>query len=81
VVNEIASLPQEYVYFVDDETFTNAKRMRRLAEILIDRGIKKKYLSWARSNTICSHPDLFKLWKKAGLELVYIGFESLEEKI
>lgn len=80
VVDEITSLPQEYIYFVDDETFINAKRMWRLAEMLIERGIKKKYLSWARSDTICRHPDLFALWKRAGLELVYIGFESLEEK-
>lgn len=80
VVDEIASLPQEYIYFVDDETFINAKRMTQLAEMLIERGVKKKYLSWARSDTICRHPDLFALWKKAGLELVYVGFESLEEK-
>ena len=79
VVDEIASLPQEYVYFVDDETFINTRRMQRMAEMLIKRGIKKKYLSWARSDTVCRHPELFELWKKAGLEFVYIGFESLEE--
>jgi radical SAM superfamily enzyme YgiQ (UPF0313 family) len=42
--------------------------------------VKKKYLSWARSDTVCEHPDLFALWKKAGLEFVYIGFESLKEE-
>lgn len=80
VADEIASLPQEYVYFVDDETFINTKRMTELAEMLLERGVKKKYISWARSDTICRHPELFELWKKAGLEFVYIGFESLEEK-
>ena len=79
VVDEIASLDQEYVYFVDDETFVNTKRMRKMAEMLIERGVKKKYLSWARADTICKDPGLFELWKKAGLEFVYIGFESLEE--
>lgn len=80
VVNEIASLPQEYIYFVDDETFINTKRMQQIAELLIERGVKKKYLSWARSDTICKHPELFELWKMAGLEFVYIGFESLKEE-
>jgi radical SAM superfamily enzyme YgiQ (UPF0313 family) len=80
VVDEIASLPQEYIYFVDDETFINTKRMTRLAEMLIERGVRKKYLSWARSDTVCKHPELFSLWKKAGLEFVYIGFESLKEE-
>jgi len=79
VVDEIESLPQKYIYFVDDETFINTKRMFKMAEMLIERGVKKRYVSWARSDTICKHPELFELWKKAGLEFVYIGFESLEE--
>jgi radical SAM superfamily enzyme YgiQ (UPF0313 family) len=80
VVDEIASLPQKYIYFVDDETFINTKRMKRMAEMLIERGIEKKYLSWARSDTVCEHPELFALWKEAGLEFVYVGFESLREE-
>ena len=80
VVDEIDSLPQDYIYFVDDETFINAKRMKRMAEMLIERGVKKKYLSWARSDTVCKHPELFALWKEAGLEFVFVGFESLTEE-
>jgi radical SAM superfamily enzyme YgiQ (UPF0313 family) len=80
VVDEIASLPQEYIYFADDEAFINAKRMKRIAERLIERGVKKKYLSWARSDTVCENPELFALWKKVGLELVCVGFESLREE-
>ncbi len=79
VVEEIAGIPQKYIYFVDDETFINAKRMRRIAELLLERNIKKRYLSWARSDTICKNPELFELWQKAGLEMVYIGFESLQD--
>jgi radical SAM superfamily enzyme YgiQ (UPF0313 family) len=80
VVDEIAALPQEYIYFVDDEMFINAERCRRIAELLLERGIQKKYVSWARSDTICAQVDLFRLWKKAGLETLYVGIESLEEE-
>ena len=80
VVREIASLPQEYIYFVDDETFINTNRMKLIAERLIELGVKKKYISWARSDTVCKHPELFALWMNEGLEFVYIGFESLEGK-
>ena len=48
--------------------------------MLIERGVKKKYISWARSDTVCKHPDLFALWKRAGLEFAYVGFESLREE-
>jgi len=80
VVDEIASLKQEYIYFVDDEMFINVKRVTKIAELLLERGIKKRYISWARSDTICEHPELFKLWKKAGLSTLYVGLESMEEQ-
>lgn len=80
VVNEIASIKQDYIYFVDDEMFINAKRTEEIARLLIERGIKKRYISWARSDTICSHPELFKLWKQAGLSTLYVGMESMKQE-
>ena len=78
VVDELAALPQRCVYFVDDEMFINAERTRRIAELLLERGVRKEYTSWARSDTICRHPDLFALWKRAGLRLLYVGLESMD---
>ena len=79
VVDEIEALDQETIYFVDDEMFINAKRCIEIAELLLQRGVKKNYISWARSDTICANVEMFRLWKKAGLETLYIGIESLEE--
>ncbi|MCX5694863.1 MAG: radical SAM protein [Candidatus Omnitrophica bacterium] len=79
VVNEIASLKEEYIYFLDDEMFLNNQRCQQIAELLLKRGIKKKYISWARSDTIVKHPEIFKLWKQAGLSTVYVGLESMDE--
>lgn len=77
VVDEIARLPEDHVYFVDDENFISKERMTRIAELLIERGIRKKYISWARSDTIVRHPELFALWKRAGLSMVYVGLEAM----
>ena len=77
VVDEIAQVPQEHIYFVDDEMFINASRAEAIARLLIERGIRKHYVSWARADTICAHPELFRLWKEAGLTLVYVGLESM----
>lgn len=79
VVNEIANIQEEHIYFVDDETFLNEKRMSEIAHLLLERGIKKKFVSWARADTIVRHPDLFRLWKKAGLGIVYVGLEAMDE--
>ena len=80
VVAEIAAVPENHIYFVDDEMFINAKRAEAIAHLLIEKNIRKRYVSWARSDTICRHVDLFRLWKKAGLEVVYVGLESFESR-
>lgn len=77
VVNEIATLKEDHIYFVDDENFINNDRMTKIANLLIERGVKKKYVSWARSDTIVRHPEVFKLWKQAGLSMVYVGLEAM----
>ncbi len=79
VVEEIAGIKEDYIYFVDDEMFLNVERTRRIAELLLERGIKKRYTSWARSDTIVRHPEVFQLWKEAGLDTLYVGLESMDE--
>ncbi len=80
VVDEIASIAESYIYFVDDEMFINPQRAEEIARLLLERGVRKQYISWARSDTICEHPELFRLWQQAGLQVVYVGLESMEEE-
>jgi radical SAM superfamily enzyme YgiQ (UPF0313 family) len=77
VVDEIAKVPEEHIYFVDDETFLNKDRLTKIANLLKEKGIKKKYISWARADTIVKYPDLFRLWKQVGLSVVYVGLEAM----
>ena len=79
VVDEIASLKEKYIYFIDDEMFLNTKRVTRIAILLMERGINKRYISWARSDTIAEHPEVFRLWRRAGLDTVYVGLESMND--
>lgn len=80
VVDEIAGIAEDHIYFVDDEMFLNPARVTRIAELLLERGIKKEYYSWARSDTITKHPEVFKLWRKVGLGTVYVGLESMNDE-
>jgi hopanoid C-3 methylase len=77
VVDEIEKIPEDHIYFVDDETFLNSERMTKVANLLLEKGINKQYISWARSDTIVRNPELFRLWKKAGLSVVYVGLEAM----
>ena len=78
VVNEIVAIPEDHVYFVDDEMFIDARRAIEIAQRLLERRVRKQYISWARADTIVKHPEMFELWKAAGLSLVYVGLESME---
>lgn len=80
VVDEIAAVMEDHLYFVDDEMFINAERAEAIARLLLERGIRKHYVSWARSDTICRHAGLFRLWRQVGLEVLYVGLESMENK-
>ncbi len=79
VLAELESIREDYVYFVDDETFLVPEYMRELALKIEERGIRKRFVTWARSNTICRNPDLFELWRRVGLQIVYVGLESPDE--
>ncbi|MGD0463155.1 MAG: radical SAM protein [Tepidisphaeraceae bacterium] len=78
IVSEIAGIREDHIYFVDDEMFIDAGRAEQIAWLLIDGNVRKHYISWARADTIAKHPELFKLWRQAGLSLVYVGLESME---
>jgi radical SAM superfamily enzyme YgiQ (UPF0313 family) len=79
VVDEIQHLSENHIYFVDDEMFLNVPPTRRIAELLIERGVEKEYSSWTRSDTIVKHPELFELWRDAGLRVLFVGLESMDD--
>ena len=76
-VDEIATIEEENVWFTDDEAFIDGPRMERIANLLIERGIKKRYFFMTRSDSIRRNPQRFELWAKAGLMRVMVGFESI----
>ncbi len=81
LADELESLKADHVYFCDDETFTNPEYIQTVAEVIIRRKIKKRYFAWARSTTVNRHPELFKLWREIGLDAVFLGYESISNKI
>ncbi|MGE0432757.1 MAG: radical SAM protein [Planctomycetota bacterium] len=80
VFEEIRGLDEEFVMFCDDHSFIDPERMRKLAQLLIDAGVKKRYFAYARTDSIVEHRDVFELWAKAGLSLVMTGLEAIDEK-
>lgn len=80
VFEEIRNLKEDFVIFCDDHSFIDPERMRRLAQMLLDAGVKKRYFAYSRTDSIVEHRDVFALWAKAGLSLVMTGLEAIDEK-
>jgi radical SAM superfamily enzyme YgiQ (UPF0313 family) len=79
VIDELLSIGEECVFFADDESLVDVRRMARLADLIARAGIRKRYFLYGRSDTIVRHPDLLKAWRNIGLERVFIGMEFVRD--
>jgi radical SAM superfamily enzyme YgiQ (UPF0313 family) len=80
IVEELAGIEEECVFFSDDESLFDASRMSRLARLIKEAGIKKRYFLYARSDTITKYPDLLREWRDIGLERIFVGIEFLRDE-
>ncbi len=68
------------IRLVDANTFGNIKAAEALAQEIMDAGIKKRLVADVRADTVVRHPELFRLWRRAGLTIVVIGFEEINDR-
>ncbi len=80
VVAELAEIEEECVFLVDDEAFIQRHRMKELAEAIRAAGLRKRYFSYCRIDTLLRDNDLMKLWRSIGLERLFIGIEAVSSK-
>lgn len=79
VVEELRSVAEPNVFFCDDESMLDTRRMDRLADLIAAAGIKKNYFLYGRVDTIVKHPELFAKWAKIGLTQVFVGMEDYSD--
>ncbi len=80
VIEELKSITADVVIFSDDNFFTNPKRSEELCELIIENGIKKKFIVQTRIE-IAKHEGLLEKVEKAGFKIFLIGIESPHDKI
>jgi radical SAM superfamily enzyme YgiQ (UPF0313 family) len=67
------------VRLVDANTFGDLEFALSLARKMIESGLKKAIVADVRAQTVTRHPELFRLWKQAGLAAAVIGFEEISD--
>lgn len=79
VIEELQSIDEKNIFFCDDESMCDVKRMALLADLIGENGIQKNYFLYARADTIVRNPDLFAKWRDVGLRQVFVGMESFSD--
>jgi radical SAM superfamily enzyme YgiQ (UPF0313 family) len=80
VLQEIQSIPEKFIFLADDNFLLSVPRAKRIAELLIEKRIRRRFMFQARSDSIVQHPEVIPLLRKAGFWKVYIGFEKIDEE-
>jgi radical SAM superfamily enzyme YgiQ (UPF0313 family) len=80
IVDELAGIHEENVFFADDESLLDVARMTRLAVLIREAGIQKRYFCFGRSDTIARNPELLKIWRDVGLVRVFVGLEFFRDE-
>lgn len=80
VVEELETIQEEYVFMVDDEPFINGRRMMELARAIKAAGVKKRYFSYCRIDSLLRQRELMQEWRDIGLERLFLGIEGISAK-
>jgi radical SAM superfamily enzyme YgiQ (UPF0313 family) len=76
IADELVQIDCEHVYIVDDIFLIQPARLKALAGLLRERGIRKKFLVYARSDFISDNEEIIAEWAGLGLQAVFIGLEA-----
>ncbi len=79
VVREIEETDADVIGFLDDIFTHDPDRVAAICDLLIARGIKKRYAVNARIE-IARRPDVLRKMERAGFSLLLIGIESAQDK-
>ena len=83
VLDELETIPQDLVYFVDDNIIgyskDSASRAISLFKGMIDRGIKKDWYCQASLN-IADDEEVLKYMAESGCRMILIGIESEKQE-
>ncbi|MDA8231937.1 MAG: hopanoid C-3 methylase HpnR [Magnetospirillum sp.] len=79
-VDELASIREPGVFIVDDVAFIREQHGTAIGEGIARRGIRKNYYLETRGDVLLRNKDVFKLWRRLGLQYLFIGLEAIDEE-
>jgi hopanoid C-3 methylase HpnR len=78
VVEDLESIREPGVFIVDDVAFIQAEQGFRIGEAIARKGIRKQYYLETRGDVLLRNREVFRLWKRLGLEYMFLGLEAID---
>jgi radical SAM superfamily enzyme YgiQ (UPF0313 family) len=78
--DEVASIQQPGLFIVDDVAFIRPEHGDAIAAGLEKRKVKKEYYLETRADVLLRHPEVFRRWRRLGLNSMFLGVEALDEE-
>ena len=79
-VEDMARIAEPGVFIVDDVAFIKAAEGDEIARQLERRRIRKQYYLETRCDVLLRNEEVFRRWKRLGLNYMFLGLEALDEE-
>src|SRR5271163_3706167 len=79
-VEDMATIKEPGVFIVDDVAFIKAEDGDEIARQLEQRKIRKQYYLETRCDVLLRNEEVFRRWKRLGLNYMFLGLEALDEE-
>jgi hopanoid C-3 methylase len=79
-VEDMSRIREPGVFIVDDVAFIRAEDGDEIASQLERRGIKKEYYLETRTDVLVKNEEVFRRWRRLGLNYMFLGLEALDEE-
>jgi hopanoid C-3 methylase len=78
--DDMARIKEPGVFIVDDVAFIKAEEGDEIARQLERRGISKQYYLETRCDVLIRNEEVFRRWRRLGLNYMFLGLEALDEE-
>jgi len=79
-VEDMCRIAEPGVFIVDDVAFIKAEEGEEIARQLERRGVRKQYYLETRCDVLLRNEEVFRRWRRLGLNYMFLGLEALDEE-
>lgn len=78
-VEELSRVREPGIFIVDDVAFLHAEQGLAIGEAIARKGLRKQFYVETRGDVLLRHREVFKLWKRIGLRIIFMGLEAIDQ--